>query len=67
MLPIPGWKAEDQREARASTSGDMPGWMFKEESNRGETKNRDSMKKPAQIKKTDNHATQDVKSKRAPL
>ena len=35
--------------------------MFKEESNRGKTKNRDSKKKPAQIKKIDNLATQDVK------
>ena len=25
--------------------GDMPSWMFKEESNRGKTKNRDSRKK----------------------
>ena len=41
--------------------GHMPSWMFKEESNRGETKNRDPKKKPAQIKKNDNHATQDVK------
>ena len=38
----------------------MPSKMFKE-SNRGETKNRDSKKKPAQIKKNDNHATQDAK------
>ena len=71
MLPDPVWKAEDQREARARTSegnnndadnqdGDMPSWMFKEKSNRGKTKNRDSKKKPAQIKKNDNHATQDV-------
>ena len=35
--------------------------MFKEESNRGETRNRDSKKKPAQIKKNGNCATQDVK------
>ena len=35
--------------------------MFKEETNRGETKNRDSKKKPAQLKKNDNRATQDVK------
>ena len=35
--------------------------MFKEESNRGKTKNRDSKKKPARVKKKDNHATQDVK------
>ena len=39
----------------------MPSWMFKEESNRGKTKNRGSMKKLAQIKKSDNRATQDVK------
>ena len=30
------------------------------ESNRGETKTRDSRKKPAQNNKNDNHATQDV-------
>ena len=41
----------------------MPSWMFKEESNRGETKNRDSKKKPAQTKKNENHSTQDVKVK----
>ena len=39
----------------------MPSWMFKEESNRKETKNRDSKKKPAQLKKNVNHAKQDVK------
>ena len=72
MLPDPDWKAEDQRGAQARTSGantndndnqggDMPSWIFKEESYRGETKNRDSKKKPAQIKKNDNCATQDVK------
>ena len=44
-----------------TTNGDMPSWMFKKESNRGETKNRDSKKKPAQIKKSDSRATQDVK------
>ena len=49
MLPDPDWKAEDQREARARTSGgnnndndiqggDMPSWMFKEESNIGKNK-----------------------------
>ena len=41
--------------------GDMPSWMLKEESNRGKTQNRDSKKKSAQVKKNDNHATQDVK------
>ena len=30
-------------------------------SNIGKTKNRDSKKKPAQIKKNDNHATEDIK------
>ena len=35
--------------------------MFREESNRGKTKNRDSKKKPAQIKKNDNRATEDIK------
>ena len=53
MLPDPYWKAEVQRGARARTSGcnnndddnqggDMPSWMFKEKSNRGETKDKDS-------------------------
>ena len=73
MLPDPDWKAEDQREARARTSrgnnndddkqgGDIPtcSWMFKQKSNNEETKTRDSKKKPAQIKKNDNHTTQDV-------
>ena len=35
--------------------------MFKEECNRGKTKNRHSKKKPAQIKKNDNHATENIK------
>ena len=62
MLPDPDWKAEVQKGVRArgnnndddNQGGDMPGWMSKE-SNRVETK------KPAQIKKTNNHATQVVK------
>ena len=52
MLPDPDWKAEDQRGAQARTSGgnnndddnrggDMPNWMFKQESNRENTKNRE--------------------------
>ena len=41
--------------------GDMPSWMFKEESNRGEIKNRDSKKKPAQTNKNDDRPTQDVR------
>ena len=72
MLPDVDWKAEDQRGSRARTSGDnnndddnqccdMPSWIFKEESNRGETTNIDSKKKPAQIRKNDNRVTQDVK------
>ena len=72
MLPDPCWKADNQREARARTSGGnnddndnqgghMPSWMFKEESNRGKTKNRDSKNKPAQIRKNDNCATEDIK------
>ena len=34
--------------------------MLKEESNREEPKNRDSKKKPTQLKKNDNHDTQEV-------
>ena len=68
MLPDPEWKAEDQRGAPARTSAgsnddnnqgdDMPSWIFKEETNRGETKNKVSKKK---FKKNGNRATQDVK------
>ena len=72
MLPDPNWKAEDQREAQARTSGgnnddndnqggDMPRLMFREESDRGKTKNQDSKRKPAQIKKNGNRATEDIK------
>ena len=72
MLHDPDWKAEDQSGAPARTragnnndddnqGSDMPSWMFKEESDRDETKNRDSKKKPAQLKKNDNRAKQDVK------
>ena len=69
----PDWKVEGQREARARTSGDnnnendnqggdMPSWVFREESNRGKkNENRDSKKKPTQIKKSDNRATEDIK------
>ena len=46
--------------------GDMPSWMFKEESNREKTKNRDSVKKPAQLKKNNDHATQVVNVEKAP-
>ena len=72
MVPDPDWKAEDHRGARARTSGgnskdednqggDMTSRRFKEESKRGGTKKVDSKKKPAQLKKNDNRATQDVK------
>ena len=65
-------EAEEKKRARARTSGgnnndddnqggDMPSWVFKEVSNRGKTKKGDSKKKPTQLKKIDNHATQDVK------
>ena len=51
MLPEPDWKADNQRKALARTifgnnddndnqGGDTPSWMFKDESNRGKTKNR---------------------------
>ena len=57
MLPDPDWKAENQEETRARTSGgnnddndnqggDMPSWMFKQESNRGKTKNREQRSQP---------------------
>ena len=70
-------KAEDQREARARTSGannndddnqvrDMPSWVFKEESNREKPKNKDSKKKPAQIKKMITMLHKMSKSKKAP-
>ena len=64
ILPDPDWKAEDQRGATTmnNQSGDMSSWTFKEMANREETKNRESKKKPAQLKKNDNHDdTQDVK------
>ena len=64
MLPDPDLKAEDQKKARARTiggkynddnqGGDTNSWMFKEKSNRGKTKNRDSKKKLAQIRENDN-------------
>ena len=72
MLPDPDWKAEDQREARARTSGgnnndddnqggDISSQMFKKETKREETKNEHSNKNPAQLKKNVNHATYDFK------
>ena len=39
--------------------------MFKEECNRGKPKNRNSGKKPAQIKKNYNCATEDIKVQKA--
>ena len=72
MLAVLDWKAESQRGALARTkgcnnngidnqSGDMPSWVFKEESNREETEHIDSKKNSAQLKKNHNHATQEVK------
>ena len=67
MLPNPDRKAEEELWNQGeggknnddnNQGGDMPSWMFKKESNRGDTKNRDSKKRPAQIKK---NATQHVK------
>ena len=69
MLAVLDWKAESQRGALARTngcnnngmdnqSGDMPSWVFREESNREETEHIDSKKNSAQLKKNDNHATQ---------
>ena len=74
MLPDPDWKAGDQRGAQARSSApnnnddnkqgdDMPSWIIKE-SNRGETKNRDSKKKKAQLNKNDTQVLR--KSKKAP-
>ena len=37
--------------AKTMTMTTMPGWMFKEEFNRGETKKGDRNKMPAQLKK----------------
>ena len=53
MLPDPNWKTDNHKEARVRTSGgnynddgnqggDMPSWMFREESNRGKSKYSDS-------------------------
>ena len=66
ILTDPDWKAEDESGAQATCrtrggnkndddnqGGDMPSLMFKEESNRGETKNRDSKKKADWIKEND--------------
>ena len=61
---LPDWKAGTSganNNDNDNQGGDMPSWMFKDESNREETKNIDSKKKPAQLKKNDNHAIQDVK------
>ena len=60
MLSDPEWEAEDQKRARARTSvgnnsdydkgGDIISWVLEEKSNREETKNIDSKKKPAHSK-----------------
>ena len=53
MLPDREWKPNNQREARTRTSlgnndnqdGDTPSWMFKDESNRGKTKKRETQRR----------------------
>ena len=62
MLPDPDWKAKEQGGARAvgvnnndddDQGGDIPSWMFKEQSSREETKKGDSKgeARPAQEEK----------------
>ena len=79
MLPDPDWKAEDQPGVRARTSGgnkdkenndnqgdDIPAWMFKRSNQKTEKsapKERDSKKKPAQLKENNDHARRNVKVK----
>ena len=46
----------------------MPSWIFKKEYNRYLAKNRDYKKKPAKLKKNDNHAThEDLQKKDSTL
>ena len=72
MLPDPDWKAEDQREVRARFSGgntndddnqggDMPIWMFKEESNRGKLRTETQRRSQPRSKRMNNHAAKDIK------
>ena len=77
MLPDPDWKAEDQPGVRARTSGgnkdkdndddqggDIPAWMFKRSNQKTEKsapKERDSNKKPAQLKENDDRVRQIMK------
>ena len=71
MLPDPDWKAEGQPGVRARTSGgnkdkDIPAWMFRKSNQKNEKsapKERDSKKKPAQPKESDDHARRNVKVK----
>ena len=72
MLPDPDWKAEDQREVRArfgggntndddNQGGDMPIWMFKEESNRGKLRTETQRRSQPRSKRMNNHAAKDIK------
>ena len=77
MLPDPDWKAEDQRVARARTSGgnnddndnqggDMPSWMFKEESNRGKPRSETQRRSQLRSRKMITVLLKIFKSKRIP-
>ena len=78
MLPDPDWKVEDQREARDRTSGgnnndddnqggDMPSWMFREESNRGKTKKTETRRRSQpRSRRMITMLLKILKSKRAP-
>ena len=77
MLPDPDWKAEVQKGARARTNGDnnndddnqggdMPSWMFKEESNRGETKIETQRRSQPKLRKIITVLDKMSKSRRAP-
>ena len=77
MLPDLDWKAEVQKGARARTSGgnnndddnqggDMPSWMFKKESNRGETKIETQRRNQPKSRKIITVLDKMSKSRRAP-
>ena len=51
--------SEGNSNDESNKGGDMPSWLFKEESNREETKKGDPKMKPVQLKKNDNHAVQE--------
>ena len=79
MLPDPDWKAADQPGVRSTTKvdnkdkdndddqgGDIPAWMFKsnqEKNDKNSAKKRDSIRKPAQPKESDDRTRWNVKVK----